>query len=242
MSFEDKIFDKNNLDFYLRELAREFRKLNGKTMRAEMILIGGASVLLNYGFRDMTYDIDAIIISSSAMKQAVNNVGDRLDLPNGWLNTDFMKTKSYSSKLREHSVYYKTFSNILTVRTVTAEYLIAMKLMAGRPYKNDLSDILGILNWHKENDVPVTYERIQSAVKELYGEWAVLPEASRKFIEKALKEDNYVQVFDEIRNSEKKNKAVLINFEETYPGVLSEDNLADILHKANEKLEDHHDE
>ena len=52
MSFEDKIFDKNNLDFYLRELAREFRKLNGKTMRAEMILIGGASVLLNYGFRD----------------------------------------------------------------------------------------------------------------------------------------------------------------------------------------------
>lgn len=242
MSFEDKIFDKNNLDFYLRELAREFRKLNGKTMRAEMILIGGASVLLNYGFRDMTYDIDAIIISSSAMKQAVNNVGDRLDLPNGWLNTDFMKTKSYSSKLREHSVYYKTFSNILTVRTVTAEFLIAMKLMAGRPYKNDLSDILGILNWHKENDVPVTYERIQSAVKELYGEWAVLPEASRKFIEKALKEDNYVQVFDEIRNSEKKNKAVLINFEETYPGVLSEDNLADILHKANEKLEDHHDE
>lgn len=65
------------------------------------------------------------------MKQAVNNVGDRLDLPNGWLNTDFMKTKSYSSKLREHSVYYKTFSNVLTVRTVTAEYLIAMKLMAG---------------------------------------------------------------------------------------------------------------
>ena len=52
MSFEDKIFDKNNLDFYLRELAREFRKLNGKTMRAEMILIGGASVLLIYGFRD----------------------------------------------------------------------------------------------------------------------------------------------------------------------------------------------
>lgn len=39
MSFEDKIFDKNNLDFYLRELAREFRKLNGKTMRAEMILM-----------------------------------------------------------------------------------------------------------------------------------------------------------------------------------------------------------
>lgn len=35
---------------YLKELAKEFRKLNGKTMPAEIILIGGAAVLANYGF------------------------------------------------------------------------------------------------------------------------------------------------------------------------------------------------
>lgn len=34
-----------------------------------MILIGGASVLVNYGFRDMTTDIDAVIQAASVIAQ-----------------------------------------------------------------------------------------------------------------------------------------------------------------------------
>lgn len=74
----DKPFTKDNLDSYLKELAKEFRKKNGTKMPAEIILIGGASVLINYGFREMTYDMDAIINSSGAMKEAINTVGDIL--------------------------------------------------------------------------------------------------------------------------------------------------------------------
>lgn len=85
-------FTKDNLDGYLKELSKEFRKMNGSRMPAEIILIGGAAVLINYGFREMTYDMDAIIQASSSMKDAINHVGDRMGLPNGWLNTDFMKT------------------------------------------------------------------------------------------------------------------------------------------------------
>lgn len=128
----DKPFTKHDMDNNLRELAKEFRKRNGTKIPAEIILIGGASILINYGFREMTYDIDAIIQSSGAMKDAIRSVGARLDLPVGWLNTDFVNTESYSPRLVEHSKYYKTFSNILQVRTVSAEYLVAMKLMAGR--------------------------------------------------------------------------------------------------------------
>lgn len=65
-------------------------------MPAEIILIGGASVLVNYGFRNMTTDIDAVIHASSAMKDVINRIGDRYDLPNGWLNQDFVRTESYS--------------------------------------------------------------------------------------------------------------------------------------------------
>ena len=148
----DKPFTKENLDSYLRELAKEFRKKNGVRMPAEIILIGGASILINYGFREMTYDMDAIIKSSGAMKEAIDTVGDRLGLPVGWLNTDFVNTNSYTPRLAEHSKYYKTFSNILQIRTVSAEYLVAMKLMAGRQYKNDLSDIVGILVEQEERD------------------------------------------------------------------------------------------
>ncbi|MFT9055951.1 MAG: DUF6036 family nucleotidyltransferase [Ethanoligenens sp.] len=92
----DVPFTRENLDMYLKELAKDFRRLNGKTMPAEIILIGGAAILANYGFREMTSDIDAVILASSAMKEAINRVGDRLGLPNGWLNTDFRTTRSYS--------------------------------------------------------------------------------------------------------------------------------------------------
>ena len=83
----EKTFTRENLDYYLKELAKEFRKRNGKNTQAEIILVGGAAILANYGFREMTYDIDAVIIASSAMKEAIYAVGDRFDLPNGWLNT-----------------------------------------------------------------------------------------------------------------------------------------------------------
>ena len=40
-------FTKDNIDTYLREVAKEYRKRAGKNMPAELILIGGASVLVN---------------------------------------------------------------------------------------------------------------------------------------------------------------------------------------------------
>lgn len=92
----DKPFTKEKLDSYFKELAKEFRKKNGTKMSAEIILIGGASILINYGFREMTYDIDAIIKSSGAMRDAINAVGDRLGLPVGWLNTLLIKNSVYT--------------------------------------------------------------------------------------------------------------------------------------------------
>ena len=114
-------FNKENLDLYLKALGKEFRRLNGKATPADIILIGGAAVLANYGFRDMTADIDAIVRASSAMKDAIRSVGDRYNLPNGWLNSDFEHTASYTPKLLQYARSYRTFSNVLTVRTTSAE-------------------------------------------------------------------------------------------------------------------------
>ena len=52
----DTLFTRDNLDSCLKELAKEIRKINGSRIPAEIILIGGASVLINYGFREMTYE------------------------------------------------------------------------------------------------------------------------------------------------------------------------------------------
>lgn len=233
----DKPFTKENLDSYLKELAKEFRKKNGTRMPAEIILIGGASILINYGFREMTYDMDAIIQASGAMKEAINTVGDRLGLPVGWLNTDFVNTNSYTPRLVEHTKYYKTFSNILQIRTVSAEYLVAMKLMAGRQYKNDLSDIVGVMIEQEERDEPLSFEKIQKAVVDLYDSYDKIPEASRTFIEAVYKKEDLHEFYKQCRELEQENKDVLVGFQEDYPGVLNGDNLADILKAAKAKKE-----
>ena len=228
-------FTKENLDSYLKELAKEFRKINGNKMPAEIILIGGASVLINYGFHEMTYDMDAIIQASSSMKDAINSVGDRMGLPNGWLNTDFMKTTSYTPKLIQYSKYYKTFSNVLRIRTVSAEYLVVMKLMAGRQYKNDLSDVVGILLEQEKSQQQICLEDIKKAAEKLYGGYDKLSEESRTFIETVYQNPDLTQLYAKVREDEKTNKDILIEFEDNYPDVLNGDNLTDILKAARAK-------
>ena len=228
MSAETPI-TKENLDTYLKELAKQFRKLNGKAMPAEITLIGGASILINYGFRDSTYDVDALIQASSAMKDAINYVTDTLGLPNGWLNEDFKNTKSYTPRMVNYSKYYRTFSNVLVVRTITGEYLVAMKLMAYRQYKHDISDIVGILREQKNSGDPLTLERIDKAVKDLYDNWDNLPENAKNMIESILANEDMDALYEAYANEEAAAKDALITFEDKYPDVLKEDNLADIL-------------
>ena len=228
-------FTRENLDKFLKELAKEYRRLNGKSMPSEIILVGGAAILANYGFRDMTIDIDAVIHAASSMKEAINHVGDKYDLPKGWLNTDFMRTGSYSQKLDEFSVYYKSFYGVLTVRTIVAEYLIAMKLRSGRKYKNDLSDIIGILAEHEKKGTPITFDKIDTAVKNLYGDWKSIPEDTKSFVKDALINADFENVYASIKSDEIEAKEILIDFEKKYPKVAKESNINDILKTLKEK-------
>lgn len=228
MSAETPI-TKENLDAYLKEVAKRFRKLNGKAMPAEITLIGGASILINYGFRDSTYDVDALIQASSSMKDAINYVTDTMGLPNGWLNEDFKNTKSYTPRLVNYSKYYRTFSNVVTVRTITGEYLVAMKLMAYRQYKHAISDIVGILRDQQKNGDPLNFERIDTAVKNLYDSWENLPAEAQTMIQSILAAENLDALYASYASEEQAAKEALLDFEGEYPDVLKEDNLGDIL-------------
>ena len=183
----------------------------------------------------MTYDIDAIIKSSGVMKDAINVVGDKLELPVGWLNTDFVNIKSYTPRLIEHSKYYKTFANVLQIRTVSAEYLVAMKLMAGRQYKNDLSDIVGVLIEQEERNNPLCFDTIKKAIVDLYDSYDKIPEDSRTFIEAIYQKDDLHEFYNKCKKIEEENKDNLVDFQEDYPGVLNVDNLEYILKAARAK-------
>lgn len=223
------VFTKDRLDFYLKALAKEYRRLNGTSVPAEIILIGGAAVLAGYRFREMTADVDAVIYAASSMKEAINRVGDQFGLPNGWLNGDFMRTGSYSPKLAEFSVYYKTFSNVLQIRTISAEYLIAMKLCSGRKFRNDLSDVIGILAEHEANGTPISQEAIDTAVQNLYGGWEAISEEAKAFLENALRDKNYVSAYASVREDEARARDMLIDFARDYPAAVTEANVNEIL-------------
>ncbi len=234
----DIAFTKENLDVCLSRLAKEFRKLNDTKVPAEIILIGGAAVLANYGFRDMTYDIDVVIRASSSIKDAINKVGDEMGLPNGWLNSDFTRTKSYSPELLQYSEFYKKFGYVLEVRTVSGEYLVAMKLMSGRQYKNDISDVIGILREEKARGKPLTLEMIKTAVCNLYGSWDNLPQDSRDFITEVMRGGQLETLYEQYRSNEKAAKESLVNFEKKYPGVTNMDNINDIIKSLKRRKEE----
>lgn len=224
-----KDITKKNLDRYLYELAKEYKKLAGRNTPAELILIGGAVVVSQYHFREATTDIDAIIQAASVMKEAIIQVEERLELPHGWINSDFQKTTSYSRNLVRCSSYYRSFCQVLSVRMVKAEYLIAMKLCAYRYYKHDISDIVGILCAHRENGDPLTMDRINRAVMELYGSWDGISPEARTFIEDRIRLGDYVELYAVVQQNEKKMREDLIEIKENYPEILSNGNFKDVI-------------
>ena len=224
----DVPFTKENLEGYLKELAKEYKK-RGRGIPAEMILVGGASVLINYQFRTASYDIDASYESPAIMKEAINAVGDKFGLPNGWVNDDFKKTSSYTPKIIQYSDYYRTFSNVLHIRTIRAEYLVAMKLVSGRQYKKDLSDIAGIIYEQQMAGKPLTYEMIDKAVCNLYENWDNVEKYARDLLDKILACDDLQSLFIELSEYEKAAKEALAEMIKKYPTVVKQDNVNDVI-------------
>ena len=227
MSVDFKM-SRNDMNFYLNELAKMLKKSDGKSFEAEIIIVGGGAIMSNYSFRQMTADIDAIIRANARIKDVIYKIADMYELPSDWLNSDFMRTNSYSPKLAQVSKYYRSFCNgILTVRVIDAEYLIAMKLRSFRPYKKDLQEAVGIIGEHIKKDSPIDKQSIIVAYKELYNE-DISADAS-DFLEKVFSSKSIEQLYSEINDYETSNKEHLVKFEENYPNVLNEDNLDEII-------------
>lgn len=227
--YHGELYSKENLDDILRELGKTFRRLNGKTIPAEMILIGGAAIIASYEFRAATTDIDALIQASSAMKDAINQVGDHYGFSRDWLNQDFRKTASYSDKIVQYSVPYRTFSNILHVRTLPAEYIIAMKLCSFREYKYDKSDVIGLI---KESGV--SRAQIEQAVSNLYGNWDYLArgEWASRLLDEVYEADDLENLYAKYREEEQSSFELLKQLDEQYDDLLTRDNVNSVIAAA----------
>jgi hypothetical protein len=220
MSFD---FNRSNIDHYLYLVAKEYKKENRSNPEAEIIIVDGASMIMNYSFRDTTTDIDSIIRASSSMKDVINKIGDENGLGTGWLNEDFKNTVSYSYKLIENSRFYKKFCNCLSVRTVSNEYLLAMKVRSARIYKHDLSDIIGIIKEHQEMGKEITFELLNEAYRKLYDEDISEPMADK--LNEIFKHIDLEELFYSTKEEENKNLEAVKRAEAEYKDAVNEKNI-----------------
>ena len=103
-----------------------------------------------------------------------------------------------------------------------------MKLMSGRQYKYDLSDVIGVLWEHKKAGNPINMNSIIKSAEDVYGAYEKLPDISRLFIEKAIENNEYEELYNKVRQTEIENKSLLLKFQEDYPDALKNDNVNDI--------------
>jgi hypothetical protein len=220
MSFD---FNRSNIDHYLYLVAKEYKKENRSNPESEIIIVGGASMIMNYSFRDTTTDIDSIIRASSSMKDVINKIGDENGLGTGWLNEDFKNTVSYSYKLIENSRFYKKFCNCLSVRTVSDEYLLAMKVRSARIYKHDLSDIIGIIKEHQEMGREITFELLNEAYRKLYDE--DISEQMADKLNEIFEHNDLEELFYSTKEEENKNLEAVKRAETEYKDAVNEKNI-----------------
>lgn len=105
-------------------------ELEGTAEPVELVLVGGAALVLLYGARETTKDVDGFLLdpaSASTVRAAARRVADSLGLPEDWLNDG---AKGYVHGMAQGETILTTSS--LIVRTLAPQQLLAMKLSAWR--------------------------------------------------------------------------------------------------------------
>lgn len=183
------LFDIADINHYLYLLAKEYRKLNGQNSKTEIILVGDASIIINYGFLESTAKIDSIIPDPVSLLPLIDKVGDENGLTPGWINEDYKNTVSYSPELVKYSTSYKLICDCLQVKTISAEYLLATKIRTFSDSRQDIINIAGIINDHYERSLPFDFQMIESAYRKLYKE--DIPKETADRVKEFFSYENY---------------------------------------------------
>ena len=129
-----KLLSREDILGALQALAGELRPEGSP---AEIIVGGGAALVLLYDAREATKDVDAFALLSpdpTLVREAARRIADSLGLPKDWLNDG---AKGYLHGLLPGEILFEAPS--LVVRAVAPQQLLAMKLSAWRD-DVDISD------------------------------------------------------------------------------------------------------
>lgn len=125
--------NKQEIEKYLRMLGQELLK---RQVTGEILLVGGAVMLLKVQNCEVTKDIDAYFnpMQADVIREAAQVIANREGLTPDWIN-DGVKGFFYTQPPTERWAEYPG----LRVYIPTLDYLFSMKVLAGRP--QDIDDI-----------------------------------------------------------------------------------------------------
>jgi hypothetical protein len=107
-------------------LLNEQLQKNGVT--GEICIFDGAAMILAFGSRESTRDIDALVMAPASVRTAVAQVAEMNGLPPNWLNDG---VKGFASGQTMEVIEILKFSHLRVVAP-SAEYILAMKCLAAR--------------------------------------------------------------------------------------------------------------
>jgi hypothetical protein len=127
---------------YLQELSDELSKEN---LKGEILVFGGAAMVLAFNARPSTKDVDALFQPKTKIYELSKIIAARHHLPDDWLNDSvkgFIRTDSFDYKL------IIRFNN-LSVYVPEPEYLLAMKSISMRLgiESSDVDDVKYLIDY-----------------------------------------------------------------------------------------------
>lgn len=120
------------IEKYLSEINAE---LATQATIGEICIYGGAAMCLAFKARPATKDVDAIFEPVKIIRGAINKIAEKYGLNEGWLN---FAVKIFVVEHEKQILF--DFSN-LKVYAPTADYLLAMKVLALRAESFDATDV-----------------------------------------------------------------------------------------------------
>ncbi|MGI8884926.1 MAG: DUF6036 family nucleotidyltransferase [Pyrinomonadaceae bacterium] len=120
------------IEKYLSEINDE---LAAKETIGEICIYGGAAMCLAFKARPATKDVDPIFEPVKVIRGAINKIAEKYGLNEGWLN---FAVKMFAVEHEKKILF--DFSN-LKVFIPTADYLLAMKVLALRAESFDADDV-----------------------------------------------------------------------------------------------------
>lgn len=122
----------------LRELARRLQTLG---VAADIYLVGGAAIAVEYSSRRSTTDIDAVYQPEQTVNEVAHAMANDMGLDPKWLNNS---AKAWMPNATDAEAAVVPVADNLTLRVASPRFLLAMKMAAGRD--RDIYDIAVLCN------------------------------------------------------------------------------------------------